>query len=678
LNTILSLLHGVCAATYIALALLIVVQARRSQTGLWLAAASLSTALWAASVAWYWWEPHEGLPAWLLLVRGVAWFGFLLHLYHRAVPGERALSPLAATIGLLVLLSLAAVPLLDMLSEESTSLFSLSIVARLGLAVANILLLENLYFNTEVAQRRKLGHLCIALGAIFVYDIVLYADAVLFRRISPGLFAGRASVTMLAAPLIAVAAVRNRGWEIDIHLSRRVAFHSATLIASGLFLIGLAAGGEILRQSGAEWGVVAEVSLISGGLLLVASLLASGRARSWLWGFIAENFFSYRYDYRQEWMRCIDTLSDADMPGGPQTRAIRAVAQIVDSTAGALFVRDSGSAVFQWAGSWNLPAASRPLTSDQPLAVRLQAEQAVRLDLGDVPLEGFADLQPLWLAVPLSHLGSLAGFIVLARGHGPAEPNSETTDLLGVVGRQVASHVVAQRSSQALSEARQLRDYSKRFAFLVHDIKNVSGQLSMLLSNAERHAANPAFQRDMLTTIRAAVSRISAMLEKLQRTREVPDGQRVISPADRLGAVIANSRERHGGEIRLEMDGGHANVVMDADAFDSLIAHLLDNAREAGQGRASSIVVSVRHEQFSVVIDIVDQGVGMTPEFIRDELFAPLRSTKRGGQGIGVFQARELLREAGGDLLAISKPGIGTTMRLLLPAVRLAPVGAMA
>ena len=60
----------------------------------------------------------------------------------------------------------------------------------------------------------------------------------------------------------------------------------------------------------------------------------------------------------------------------------------------------------------------------------------------------------------------------------------------------------------------------------------------------------------------------------------------------------------------------------------------------------------------------------MTPEFIRDELFRPFASTKGGGHGIGAYQARELLREAGGDLLVLSRPDAGTTMRLLLPSVR--------
>jgi signal transduction histidine kinase len=80
----------------------------------------------------------------------------------------------------------------------------------------------------------------------------------------------------------------------------------------------------------------------------------------------------------------------------------------------------------------------------------------------------------------------------------------------------------------------------------------------------------------------------------------------------------------------------------------------------------------VRHEAMSLVIEIVDRGPGMTPEFIRDELFQPFASTKSAGHGIGAYQARELLRAAGGDLLVLSNPRDGTTMRLLLPAVRVA------
>jgi signal transduction histidine kinase len=59
----------------------------------------------------------------------------------------------------------------------------------------------------------------------------------------------------------------------------------------------------------------------------------------------------------------------------------------------------------------------------------------------------------------------------------------------------------------------------------------------------------------------------------------------------------------------------------------------------------------------------------MSPEFIRDTLFVPFRSTKRSGFGVGAFQCREFAREQGGDLDVISSPGSGTTMRLSFPAL---------
>jgi signal transduction histidine kinase len=123
-----------------------------------------------------------------------------------------------------------------------------------------------------------------------------------------------------------------------------------------------------------------------------------------------------------------------------------------------------------------------------------------------------------------------------------------------------------------------------------------------------------------------------------------------------------------GTEIALRHDGRTANVVMEPGSFDAIVTHLLDNAVEAAAG-LGPVSVSIRHDPLSVTIDIADSGPGMSPEFIRDTLFMPFASTKRGGHGIGAYQARELLREAGGDLLVISRRDVGTTMRLLLPSV---------
>jgi putative PEP-CTERM system histidine kinase len=685
----LALLNAVCTALYLGLAALILARRPRSRTGVWLAGACLVTAVWSGTVAlaagYSLFDTPDNqfgmvrsaaqtrlwsLASWLEIARSAAWYGFILHLYRRLVTTHRQISQAFTTMGLLAVLVVGGLPLFDMLSNQpGASLWSIGTAIRLGFAVCNILLLENLYFNTPSDARWHINLLCVALGGLFLYDLVLYSDAMLFRRISEPLFEGRASATAIAAPLIALAAARNRRWAIDIHVSRDVVFHTATLVVCGIFLLGLAATGEIFRHGGAEWGYVAEVSLIFAGVLVIAVLLTSGSARSRIRSIVVDNFFSHRYDYRHEWMRCIETLTAPTAHTSLPVRAIRAVASVVDSPAGVLFIRAPDDVAFQWAGSWNMPAATQPVPPGHPLNAQFRdGDWIVELDKLPPVAEWTGELERTWLAVPLNHQSSLIGFVVLARSRAQFKLDREVFDLLRIVGREVASRVAEQLAAQVLSQTQQLREYSQRFAFVIHDIKNVSGQLSMLLTNAQVHADNPEFQRDMLATVRASVGKITRLLSRLEADRQERDHS-LISPLQRLRGIVEATRQISETAIELSADAESAGVAIDPEAFDAVVQHVLNNAIEASEARAP-VHVLLRHEALSVMVDIVDEGPGMTPEFIRDDLFRPFSTTKGGGHGIGAYQARELLRQAGGDLLVLSRKPGGTTMRLLLPAVR--------
>ena len=667
-----TVLHGGCAIVYGALCALVLARRPSHRTALWLAAACLTTAAWALAVVLNRNAPASGVAGWLELARSAAWYGFILHLYRRSVATRGQLMQALSTMGVLVFLTVGGLALSNILSGQTPATLSLvGVGVRLGIAVCNILLLENLYFNTPPDARWHINLLCVALGGMFLYDLVLYADAALFHAISRPLFEARAPVAVIAAPLIAVAAVRDRRWRVDIHVSREVVFHSLTLVISGVFLMALALTGEVFRRSGAEWGHVLEVSLVSAGLVSVAVMLTSGSMRSRLRGLLVDNFFSHRYDYRREWMRCIDTLTAPDAFVGLHKRAIRAVAEVVDSPAGVLFVRAPEDVAFQWAGSLNTPAVTAPISPGHPLVPFFEGGDRIAV-LDDIPgsAEWFDEIPRAWLAVPLNHFGNPIGFVVLARSRAQFKLDREVFDMLRVVGREVASRVAEQRATQILSQTRELREYSQRFAFVLHDIKNVSGQLSMLLSNAEVHADNPEFQRDMLSTVRASVGKIGRLLARLQADRN-ERSHALIDPMERLKDIVEIARHGAARGVEVELTGEDgAGLAIDAESFDAVAVHLLNNAIEASPDGAT-VRIDVRLEALSMVVDIADEGPGMTPEFVRDELFRPFVSTK-GGHGIGVYQARELVREAGGDLLVLSRRGSGTTMRLMLPMVRAA------
>jgi putative PEP-CTERM system histidine kinase len=508
----------------------------------------------------------------------------------------------------------------------------------------------------------------VLLGGLACFDILLCADLVLFHAASPALSGGRAVAMILIAPLLVIAAIRGQRWDGQIKLSRSAVFHSATLVLSGAVLLALTLSGELLRRVGGDWGGVAEISMLFAGLIGLALLFSSRSARSLLQRTLVQHFFADRYDYRRQWLECIDTLSGtgSDERTALHTRAIRAVADVVDSPRGVLFLREGGVGAFAWAGSWNMPAGSL-LPAEHPVIAAMRGGEWIvdvgRLEPAAASTPPLQELGKVWLAIPLLHQAQLIGVVVVAPPRIPFRTDQEVFDLLRIRGREVATSIVEQRATQVMVQTRHLHDYSKRFAFVAHDIKNVTSQLALLLRNAEHHIANPEFQKDMLETVSASVQKIDALLKRLE-SPEADRAPAALTPVPRLEALLATYRRVRRAQLTLEHDGSTATVAMSPDAFDTAVTHLLNNAVEASSGLA--IQVQVRHEVARVVIDIVDRGPGMTPDFVRDQLFRPFSTQKQGGTGIGAFQARELLREAGGDLVVISDRGIGTTMRIVL------------
>ncbi len=680
MNTI-QVLYCACAAVYLALPAFVAVRSRDLTGGL-LIACCLVTAAWAAAnaaplpVSAY--TGWNSLPNALDLLRALSWYGFVLHLYGRFVPSGQVGRAFATAGVAAAVIAAAAIVLESRYGVARPSILSLGIMVRLGIAVCELLLIENLYLSLPDHYRWHVALPCVLLGGLACFDILLCADLVLFQQASVSLTGAHVVAVIIVAPPLAAAAARDRRWRTNLQLSRAVVFHSATLILSGAVLLALSAAGEVFRHFGAgwgwaDWGWMAEVSVFFAALIGIGMLLTSGSARSRLRRMVVEHFFARRYDYRQQWLDCIDTLSATKSQGRAalHTRVIRAMADVVDSPNGALFLRDGGVGAFQWSGSWNMPA-SAPMPPAHPVVAAMSGGNWIAvLDGADSfgtnagartpPLD---QLGRLWLSIPLVTGDQQIGLVLVGPPRAPFQLDQEVFDLLRIVGREVASFVAEQRATHVLLQTRQLHDYGKRFAFVAHDIKNVSSQLSLLLSNAERHIANPAFQQDMLETVGASVQKITALLRRLD-TPDVDRAPAALTPVPRLEALLASYRRVRRTALSLEHDGSTAMVAISPDAFDTAVAHLLNNAIEASDGLP--VLIRVRHEAQQVVIDIIDKGGGMTFEFIRDRLFQPFGTSKRQGSGIGAFQARELLREGGGDVQVISTPGAGTTMRLVLP-----------
>jgi len=455
-----------------------------------------------------------------------------------------------------------------------------------------------------------------------------------------------------------------------------MAFHTATLIGAGLYLLAMAGGGYYVREVGGTWGRFAEILFFAGAVVVLFVILFSGQARARLRVFLSKHFFTYKYDYREEWLRMTRQLYSDRMYSDPYERSVVAVADIMDSPGGGLWLHRDGN-VYMPVVSHNLHVDDvATVAADASLAVFLHERQWI-IDLREyinepshyesllLP-EWLLNLQQAWLIVPLLRERELMGFIVLARARAPAALTWEDRDLLKAVGLQVGGFLAHNEDAKALSESRQFEAYNRVATFLMHDLKNIVAQQTLLVRNAARHKSNPSFVDDMIATVENSVQRMGRLLEQLRRGGMRNDDTERVNVA----TIVHSAVERLGQRLPRPTVGTldeAARAHAEPHALMMVVTHILRNAQDATSADGD-VRVSVTVDQGRVVIEVADNGCGMDAAFVRNRLFQPFFTTKSSkGMGIGAYQAREFARAAGGDAEVDSAPGHGTRFRIWLP-----------
>jgi putative PEP-CTERM system histidine kinase len=480
---------------------------------------------------------------------------------------------------------------------------------------------------------------------------------------------------MFALPL-GVGVLRTFRLSFDVQLPRQIVFYTFGLTAIGIYFVLTVMGHYYIRTYGGSWAEVAGIVFIVASVGFVAMLLVSPSTRARVRVFLMKTFFQYKYDYRKEWLRFIATLSETGLENVPTT-AIRAVAQIVSSPGGIVWLQEREGEAYLPVGAWrcDVPTVS-PIDQGGSLIRFLQDRQWI-IDLlemkqdparyEDIELEPWFDEgEDWWLIVPLVLGNRLFGFILLLEPRVIPKLNFEDHDLLRTVGRHVATHINQAESDRRLAESSQFGTYNRLSAFLMHDLNNLIAQQSLVVKNAERFRQNPKFVDDAIDTIAHSDSRMKRLMEQLSSRSTPPENQRT-NLQDVLMKAVQRSEPRVP-KPRLTIDSDvEIPVKADPERLTTVFEHLVRNAQDA-TAKDGDIEVSAQIVDGIARISITDTGCGMTPEFIRERLFRPFDSTK-GSQsmGIGAYQAREYVRMLGGHLTVTSEIGRGTTFELRLP-----------
>ncbi|MES2960118.1 MAG: XrtA/PEP-CTERM system histidine kinase PrsK [Pseudomonadota bacterium] len=604
------------------------------------------------------------------------WFLFLLLLLQSSTSLRQAPESgwLRQTALVLVAVGAALQSFVALWVSDTGPYARLVLFGALALPVFGLILVEQLLRNVTEDSRWNAKPLCFGLLIVFGFDFYFYSQAVLFGQFDAATVSIRGGVHAVAVPFFFVAINRHSDWIGKLKISRAAAFHSASLLLAGVYLLFISAIGYYVRYSGGDWGQGLQIGLLFVAAIGLVILVSSGTLRSKLRVLIGKHFFSYRYDYRVEWLRFTTMLASQSSPQQMGGLVIRGLADMVESPAGGLWLKDRTGAEFIQTARWNMPDIAGREAVDGSFAGFLAERGWIvkiaeyrsdpqRYGLMSMPAWILSNAE-LWLVIPLATADELIGFVVLTKPRAAIDVNWEVTDLLKTASRQAASFLAQMSATEALLEVRKFDAFNRMSAFVVHDLKNIVTQLSLMLKNAQRLQHNPEFQQDMLMTVESSLDKMRQLILQL-REGQPPVGRvagvDLVPIAHRIGAV-ASARGR---ALDLQVVDAVATRGHE-DRIERVLGHVVQNAFDATTA-SGTVWLKLERASGQAKVEVGDTGTGMSPEFIQTQLFKPFQTTKQHGMGIGAYESFQYVQELGGKIAVDSQLGRGTVITILLP-----------
>jgi putative PEP-CTERM system histidine kinase len=548
-------------------------------------------------------------------------------------------------------------------------------VALLALNLWLLVLLEQLYRNSEMKAKKALWPLIIGLGSISVFDFILFAQASMLNQLDFNFWFLRAIPAIIAVPFLLISTRRMKNWSVNVFISRDVVFYSSMLMISGLYLLVMSFAGYFINFIGGEWGTIISWAFIVLGAVVLAALLVTERLRREVKVFITKHFFANKYDYRLEWTKLIKQLEIGNTKDYYQT-ALKTVCTALNIENGLLVKR-------QDVGCYNMlcsagiafsPDVSEELALiDEYCGAKgwifdLQEYQKVEGSYPELFLNSdlLSELA-IEIVVPVMFNHELYGFFLLSNPRQTKQMlNWEDRDLLSTVSMQLSHYISLNEANSELSQAKQFDAFNRMSAFLVHDLKNVQAQLALITTNAEKHKDNPEFISDVFETVESATNRLAKVLSQL-RNKQVEQSKNKPTNIAKLLEKVALQCNVRQPKVAFEYHQ-ECMVLIDQDSFHSVMNHLIQNAQEATLDNGWVKLSLIENNQ-SISITIEDNGCGMSEEFVKTRLFRPFDSTKgNAGMGIGVFEAKQFFESIDGILKVDSVANKGTLFTIELPS----------
>lgn len=534
--------------------------------------------------------------------------------------------------------------------------FYIAIMACLVAALVNF---EVTLANASPDAFWKIKFEVLGLGTILTVQVFYYSQALLYRTLNMNYLPLRSFLYLVAAALIAYSLGFRRG-KVRIQVSRQVAFKSIILIAVGTYLILLGLLGEGMQHFGPYFSRTVTLSLaflLGIGLVI---LLLSDQVRRKIKVTLYKNFYQQKHDYRTQWLGFTEQLSTSRSGEELLQRILAAYCDIFGFNGSALFLWEENSGGYCMVAEHEMEPKEDVIARDNSL-VRFMAKSAWVISIVEEnPAITAEDLQyfkenHITFVVPLFDGERLEGFIVLGQPVNSKEIYIyEDYDLMKTIARQAALAIMHQRLSEQVIHAREIAAIGNVATFVVHDLKNLVSNLSLIVENSARYIHNPDFQQDMLSSLGNTVVKMQKLIGRLKNLGEQDhfNQQRVnlLELAGKTAQLVVGNR--------VSVSGTAAVASVDENEIQKVILNLIMNGIEASEPH-ETVEIEVGRSN-APYIRVLDHGKGIPARYLRTELFKPFRTSKKHGLGIGLYQCRQIVEAHNGKIEVSSVEGRGS------------------
>lgn len=540
--------------------------------------------------------------------------------------------------------------------------------------------LEQTFRASVGTMRWRIKFLILGLGLLFVVRAHTSIQALLFRASSCSLQTLASGALLLACLVTARSLLRIGHFEVSVYPSQALLHSSLTVLLAGIYLIVVGVLAKVAVLLGGDTSLPLKAFVVLVAMVLLATLLLSDHVRLLLKRLVSRHFQRPLHDYPSVWRTFARGTARRVEESDLCATLVKLVSEVFQALSVTICLADERKKRLLFAASTSLSEAkaarlnldpedaaqvigalsSHPEPTDLDASKEVWASALRRAHPEEFPRAGHR------VCVPLCAGGELLGVMTVGDRVDDAPLSVQDFDLLQSVGDQAATSLLNIQLSRRLVQAKQIEAFQAMSAFFVHDLKNTTSTLSLMLKNLPVHYQDPQFREETLRGISQTVSHINDLISRLSLLRNELSIQPVASDLNQLVTSALEAWQPTPQAELVTQLRPVPNVMVDPAQIRKVVLNLVLNAREALSANGQ-IRVETSQQNGWVVLAVLDNGCGMNADFMEHSLFRPFQTTKKNGLGIGMFHCKAIVEAHRGHIEVQSEPGKGTAFRVLLP-----------